>query len=394
MRNENLRAISRVAAHADLTALTTLSFGFLFAATLWTASAQQPTTVPAAATPNVVHGIYNWIHSTGDAERAFAFYRDVFGIELSRSPFAGPAPANAAPEQIRPLSDARPDALIWDLTDTKGSRARTVFMHTPNTPFGLELSEFVDIPRSTRQPNPWDPGASTLIFRVRDLDAVVAKLKARGAATVTLGGKPVRTRTGRSMLVRDPDGYLVQVSQASPAEIAAARWPDPVTGTSIGLTVTDPSATLRFYRDLLGFKVRDTGQVTADELKLNGLAAGRITQMVALIPGTAESVLFSVFELPAPAARLRGPQSTTEAPAPANPFHWRIQDVGAPQFQLEVRGLDALIDRTQKAGYRFLSVGAKPIQRPFGRFVFAIDPDGVLVEFVEPDSETPIPKSQ
>ena len=36
-----------------------------------------------------VHGIYNWIHSTGDAERAFAFYHDVFGIELARSPFAG-----------------------------------------------------------------------------------------------------------------------------------------------------------------------------------------------------------------------------------------------------------------------------------------------------------------
>ena len=53
-------------------------------------------------------------------------------------------------------------------------------------------------------------------------------------------------------------------------------------------------------------------------------------------------------------------------------------------FQIEVAGLDALLARTTQAGYRFLSVGGKPIQRPFGRFVFAIDPDGVLVEFVEP----------
>ena len=68
------------------------------------------------------------------------------------------------------------------------------------------------------------------------------------------------------------------------------------------------------------------------------------------------------------------------------PFEWRVQDVGAPQFQLEVAGLDALLERTARAGYRFLSVGAKPIQRPFGRFVFAIDPDGVLVEFVEPST--------
>lgn len=47
-------------------------------------------------------------------------------------------------------------------------------------------------------------------------------------------------------------------------------------------------------------------------------------------------------------------------------------------------GLEALIGRAKGAGYRFLSVGAKPIQRAFGRSVFAIDPDAALVEFVEP----------
>jgi len=72
----------------------------------------------------------------------------------------------------------------------------------------------------------------------------------------------------------------------------------------------------------------------------------------------------------------------------AMPFAWRLQDVGSPQLQIQVAGLDALMARTAQAGYRFLSVGGKPIQRPFGRFVFAIDPDGVLVEFVEPAKET------
>ena len=127
-----------------------------------------------------VRGLYNWIHSTGDAERSFAFYRDVFGIELARSPFAGTASANARPEPIRPVSQAGSDALVWDLTNTHGSRFRTVFMRAANTPFGLELSEFFDVPRSERQANPWDPGASKLIFTVRDLDAVVARLR-RGA---------------------------------------------------------------------------------------------------------------------------------------------------------------------------------------------------------------------
>src|SRR5688572_3776080 len=123
-------------------------------------SAQRaPERAPAAAT--AVQGLYNWVHSTADAERAFAFYHEVLGIELAASPFI----ANAtAPEGIRPWSAVVGDELIWDLTNTHGSRARTVFMRAPNTSFGLELSEFIEIAREHRPANPWDPGASRLIF--------------------------------------------------------------------------------------------------------------------------------------------------------------------------------------------------------------------------------------
>jgi catechol 2,3-dioxygenase-like lactoylglutathione lyase family enzyme len=345
-----------------------IAFGCLFVAVLPQASAQVDAPL-AAAEPSVVHGLYNWVHSTADAERAFAFYRDVLGVELAPSPFI---PNAAAPEGIRPLADVTGDALIWDLTDTQGSRARTVFMRASNTPFGIELSEFVDIPRAARAASPWDPGASRLMFRVRDLDAVAATLAVRGAPIVTLGAAPVATRAGRAVLVRDPDGYLIEVGQATAAEIARAAAPGPIVGTSIGLTVEDTQRSLELYRGLLGFAVRETRQAGAAELALNGLAAGGLEQTVTVIPGTAIAVVFSDFTLPA---------SVT-----AQPFLWRIQDVGSPQFQLEVRGLDALIERTRGAGYRFLSVGARPIERPFGRFVFAIDADSILVEYAEPST--------
>lgn len=337
--------------------------------------AQPPRTAQAAPSPAVVRGIYHWVHTTGDAERSFAFYRDIFGIELARSPFAGPAPQGAAPEAIRPAAEARSDSLIWDLTDTKGSRARTVFMRAANTPFGLELSEFFDIPRSERRANPWDPGASTLIFAVRDLAGVVARLTAAGAPVVTLGGAPLDTPIGRTVLVRDTDGYLVQVFQATAAQIAAAESPGEVIGTAIGITVADTSTALAFYRDLLGFETGAAHRAPAAELRVHGLAEGGLTLTPAVIPGTRVVVELAEFDLPAAAAQ------------PANPFRWKIQDVGAPQFQLQVTGLDALLDRTKSAGYRFLSVDARPIQRPFGRFVFAIDADGVLVEFVEPATD-------
>jgi catechol 2,3-dioxygenase-like lactoylglutathione lyase family enzyme len=305
-----------------------------------------------------VRGIFNWIHGTRDAERAFAFYHDVFGVELARSPFAGGRAT--APEPIRPAAQAGSDPLVWDLTNTHGSRFRTVFMRAPDTPFGLELSEFFDIERGDRAPNPWDPGASTLSFSFRNLDVVIARLKARGTPVVTLGGEAVSTRNGRALLVRDPDGCLIEVRQSGVVE------------TSIGLTVANRSRAREFYEKLLGFRHAGTRTANAAELQLHGLSRGSLTETTMIIPGTAVTVTLSEYTVPAGAAQ------------PPTRFDWKLQDVGSPQMQLEVSGLDDLIARTMTAGYRFLSIGAKPIQRAFEKFVFAIAPDAILVEFVEP----------
>ena len=328
----------------------------------------------AALSDSPVRGLYNWIHSTGDAERSFSFYRDVFGIELAGSPFAGVSSANARPEPIRPVSQAGSDPLVWALTNTQGSRFRTVFMRAANTSFGLELSEFFDVPRSERHANPWDPGASKLIFTVRDLDVVVARLAARRTPVVTIGGVALDTPNGRAILVRDPDGYLIEVRQASSAAVTAAKQPGDVIETAIWLSVAQRERALAFYEKLLGLQTRGTNTANDAELRLNGVTDGTLTHTVMSIPGIEVTVVLAEFARPA-----------TANPA-AMPFEWRVQDVGAPQFQFEVAGLDPLLERTGRAGYRFLSVGGEPIQRPFGRFVFAIDPDGILVEFVEPST--------
>ena len=207
---------------------------------------------------------------------------------------------------------------------------------------------------------------------VRDLDAVMSRLKTRRAPVVTTGGVALNTPSGRALLVRDPDGYLVEVRQASSAAVAAAKASGDVIVTAIWLSVARRARALAFYQTLLGFQIRATRIATDAELRVNGLTEGRLTQTLMSIPGIEATVVLAEFARPA-----------TSNPV-ARPFEWRVQDVGAPQFQLEVAGLDALLERTARAGYRFLSVGAKPIQRPFGRFVFAIDPDGFLVQFVEP----------
>ncbi|MAM70727.1 MAG: hypothetical protein CMP91_06250 [Gammaproteobacteria bacterium] len=329
------------------------------------------TTSSLSAEPEV-RGIYNWIHSTAHGELTFPYYRDMLDIKLVRSPFAGSPPADAPAPQIRPVSEAVSDPLIWHLTDSEGSRFRNVFMHSANEDFGLELSEFFDIPRNERAVSPYDPGASRIIFHVRDLDEVVSRMQLVNTPVVTLGEQIIDTPLGRSILLRDPDGYLLQLFQASPAAITQANSPEQVIAIDIGLTVADTARSLRFYRDLLGFEVLGSREGSTADLRLNGLEGGSLRQTTTVIPGTEVRVILDEFAVP-----------SDIMPAP-RPMQWTIQDVGSPQFQLQVTNLDTLIRQTQEAGYDFLSWDAEPIQRNFGRFVFAKDPDGILVEYVEP----------
>ena len=127
-------------------------------------------------------------------------------------------------------------------------------MRAANTPFGLELSEFFDVPRSERHANPWDPGASKLIFTVRDLNAVVARLTTRRTPVVTIGGVALNTPNGRAILVRDPDGYLVEVRQASSAAVTAAKEPGDVIETAIWISWLGANA--RRSEKLLGLQLR------------------------------------------------------------------------------------------------------------------------------------------
>lgn len=324
------------------------------------------------ASPTAVTGIFNWIHSSADLDRGYAFYHDVFGLNLV-NPVFGAIPGAPPPGTIRPRSEANADPIIGNLTNTGNARFRNVFMGLPGAEFGLELSEFNGIESRSVRPNLWDPGATTLILQVRDIDAVVSALRTAGAAMVTLSGAPVslgglRGRV-RSIVVRDPDGYLIQVTQASPEIVAKASGATVVVGAAIGLTVADIASELKFYRDILGFDVSADSGFKSDQsaLRLVGLKKGQRKLSTAYIPGTKARVEFYQFK------NVTG-----------TPVRLRIQDPGAPQLQLRVRDLDPLMQQVKAAGYEFVSVGAKPIQRAFGRFVFVLDPNGVLVEFVHP----------
>ena len=189
---------------------------------------------------------------------------------------------------------------------------------------------------------------------------------------MTIGGIALNTPNGRAMLVRDPDGYLVEARQASSAAVSAAKTSGDVIETAIWISVARRERALEFYEKLLGFQVRATRTANDAELRVNGLAEGKLTQTMMSIPGIDATVVLAEFARP-----------TTAKPA-AMPFEWRR--AGRRRAAIPARGgRPRRAARTyDEGGLPFHQRGAKPIQRPFGRFVFAADPDGVLVEFVEP----------
>ncbi len=87
---------------------------------------------------------------------------------------------------------------------------------------GVELIDYKDIDRKAVHPHFQDPGAASLILTVRDMDAMMAKLKAAHAHINSKGGEPATIKgangsVGHVVFVQDPDGFFIEISQRDPS---------------------------------------------------------------------------------------------------------------------------------------------------------------------------------
>lgn len=121
------------------------------------------------------------------------------------------------------------------------------------------------------------------------------------------------------------------------------------------ITVSDLAQSLAFYRDLLGFPVVRTKSLGAD---------GQIT--VLAISGGGELELF---------------QRPNTRPLPAG--YGRPETIGLAHLAIEVDDVQTEWERLEKAGVR--PAGEPHYRKPGGsRCAHFLDPDGVVVEFIEP----------
>ena len=146
-----------------------------------------------------IQSLSHAIHAVNDLDTTLAFYNDVFGL---------PGKAQDFPNPAVPL-----------LTNAPGVTLRLSMLALPGK-MRFELTHFKGLERKPAQAKYTDPGAASIVFHVRDIDAVVANAKKANAPVLTTGGAPVEISTAagkaRSIIIRDPDGFFVQSIQDAP----------------------------------------------------------------------------------------------------------------------------------------------------------------------------------
>ena len=327
----------------------------LAAAVVAAAYAQAPAPAPAQGQPltpapvkGVTTGFMHAIHATNNVETTLAFYREVFGLDAKVQPFANPGV---------PL-----------LTNSPGVNLRVAMMRIPGQGFNFELTEFTNTDRKPARPRLTDPGAPHMKILVRDLEPVMAAVKKRGADVITRSGAPVTMPDGltKRIFLRDPDGYIVEAIQAPPGTEGPAGN---VLGSIMGLTIGGMDASMKFWRDTLGWEFSEPAEWTraSHVVDLMGLPdTAEVRPVRAMVPGSTARIEMIEF---------RGVQGT--------PFDLRVPDPGASGMAIRVAAIQDLLPKMKSAGVRVISKDQALVEWDAKtRNVFVKDPNGLLIELV------------
>ena len=299
---------------------------------------------PAGQMKSLSHNI----HAVNDLDTTLAFYRDVFGLEGRAIDFANPAV---------PL-----------LTNAPGVTLRMSMLTLPGGT-RYELTHFKGLERQPGVAQYTDPGAASVVLYVRDLDALVAAAKKANAPIVTTGGAPVEIATAsgraRSIVLRDPDGYFLQLVEQAPA---AGAPEGAIHGASLAFTMEDAGATQRFYTGMMAVPLTGPTEFARDASLAKLFGAPETVELRklrgTLPPGTA--VEFTEF---------RG--------VPRTKFHLRVRDPGAPAMAINVDNLEGMVAQMKAAGVNLISANGELVDFGNGvRNIFVEDPNGMNLELI------------
>ena len=156
--------------------------------------APAPADSKAPATSNVYGAAFEL--TVNDSEQSVKFYKDMLGIDM---------PLGAAFNDNQQMART---------AGAPGASFRQSRATIPGSSTVFTLIEFKNVPRTPLTGRVQDPGTAIVQLRVRDVVALVKKMKAAGAAVVTTGGEAVEIRPGLKIaIVRDPNNLMLELMQ-------------------------------------------------------------------------------------------------------------------------------------------------------------------------------------
>ena len=267
------------------------------------------------------------------------------------------------------------DSTQWiiDMGNTPGAQSRPAILHIPGSKLGVELIDYKDIDRKAAHPRFQDPGAASLILTVRDMDAMMAKLKAAHAHINSKGGEPAALKgangtTGHVVFVQDPDGFFVEISQRDPAPPTTAPASSNIIGGAFEIIVSDLDQTLHLYRDVLGFQTSPPTAWDGTKLMMDtaGTPGAQFRRSAAFIPGTSVMMAFMEFK-----------------DIDREPLRTRVQDPGTAILQVAVRDIDATVKALKTAGVMVISKNGEPVMNGTSKFCMVRDPNNLYLELFQ-----------
>jgi catechol 2,3-dioxygenase-like lactoylglutathione lyase family enzyme len=330
----------------------------LFAAAVLLTFTGSPARVLAQtpAEPGAVVGVGGFSHIVANVEKSVEFYRDVLGLEMPNPPRAF-------------------DSTQWiiDMGNTPGAQSRPAILRIPGSKLGVELIDYKDIDREAAHPRFQDPGAANLILTVRDMDPLMAKLKAAHAHINSKGGEPATIMganggRGRVVFVQDPDGFFVEISQRDPAPATNAPDSSNIIGGAFEIIVADLDKTLRLYHDVLGFQTQPPTAFDGTKIMMDtaGTPGAQFRRSAAMIPGTSVMMAFMEFK-----------------DIDRKPLHTRVQDPGTAILQVGVRDIDTTVKALKVAGVTVISKNGEPVMNGASKFCIVRDPNNLFLELFQ-----------
>ncbi len=315
----------------------------------------------------------------GNVELMIHFYHDLLGTKLlgARSqprPFGSKTTGPALLEFVQ-LGEGVPNPME--------ARNRAVILPIPGTAapganeMTVEAIEIKNIASRPYTPSMKDPGSSRLILFVRELDKTLAILKDELVPVVTPGGNPVVLpgHPGidgkiRAVIVRDPDGFPVELMEIAPAPSSSAPAESKILGARVVLVVDSLEITCRWFQNLVGSDLKFwlSPSLINDkaERDLTG-AAGPFRMAIAMIPGSPVAMEFIEYEGHA-----------------RNFVRPHIQDPGTAHILFMAKDDDIIMRRVQAAKIQTLSATGGPVFiSPVTRSFFVPNPDGFWAEFMD-----------